>query len=304
MRPCSIRTTGAPRAAACGRNREPARACADDTEVRRQRRGAHGCCFAFTYLTTTGTSANSPRMMKPATSRGVASACTSKPEMAVEASGRETRLIGGALGIDHGVEAGAEEGENEAARNDAQRRCRNEQGRTNAGERRHQIDEPERNERHEPQEQQIAERVLTKTHHQLVDGRPGATDQDFADGPARDQKDDGAADRRTDHRAERAHKGAEQNTAGDGEHERARDRKRNDRDVEQHIGREGRTTVLGNDPLNRGVVSHQQLERELAIEPQGKNEDQPRHHDRERQEAPRAKRTNQWLRMLAGFGGH
>ena len=82
--------------------------------------------------------------------------------------------------------------------------CCDEQGGTNAGERWDEIDEPERNDGHEPQEQQITERVPTKTRHQLVDGRPGAADQDFADGPARDQKNDGAADCCTDDRAKRA----------------------------------------------------------------------------------------------------
>jgi hypothetical protein len=62
--------------------------------------------------------------------------------------------------------------------------------------------------------------------------------------------------------------------------------------------------VLGDNLLNRGVVSHQRLERELVMEPQDENEDQTRHHDRERYKAPRAQRMDQRLRMLAGFGGH
>jgi hypothetical protein len=62
--------------------------------------------------------------------------------------------------------------------------------------------------------------------------------------------------------------------------------------------------MLGNDPLNRGVVSHQRLERELAIEAQRKKDDQTRHDDRERQKPSRAQWADQRLRMLMGFGGH
>src|SRR6266511_3672409 len=81
-------------------------------------------------------------------------------EPAVGAAGREAGLIGGLLRGDHAVEAGAEEGKYEGRRDDAERGCRGESGKPNPDQRRNEVDDPERKDRHQPQKQQITESVF------------------------------------------------------------------------------------------------------------------------------------------------
>ena len=71
-----------------------------------------------------------------------------------------------------------------------------------AEQRRREIDQPERKHRHQPQEQQIAERIGAKAVRELRRERTGAPRQAFAARAARDQEDD-ASRRRARRRSPR-----------------------------------------------------------------------------------------------------
>jgi hypothetical protein len=62
--------------------------------------------------------------------------------------------------------------------------------------------------------------------------------------------------------------------------------------------------VLGDEPFDGGVVSHQLLERELAVEARGEYDRDRCGNDDERQEAPKTVGTVHHLGIWAGFGGH
>ena len=118
---------------------------------------------ARSRFTTTGTSARTPSAASAASSSGVSGGMHVKFEPAIGAPGREAGSVGGLLRDDHAVEAGADEGEDEGRGNDAERGRRGEGREPDAEQRRNEIDEPERKDRHQPQEQQIAESVGAKT---------------------------------------------------------------------------------------------------------------------------------------------
>ena len=95
-------------------------------------------------------------------------------EPAIGAAGRETRLVGVELRRQHAVEAGAGKCEGEGRRDDAERGRGHERQQPHAGERRHEIDQEEREHRHQPQEQEIAEGVLAEALREPLSDRTGA----------------------------------------------------------------------------------------------------------------------------------
>ena len=104
--------------------------------------------------------------------------------------------------------------------------------------RRHQIDQPERKDRHQPQEQQIAEGVGAKALRQLLRQRPGPAHEMLAERAPGDQEDADRADGRAHQRRRPAEDGAEQDAADHGEIEPDRQRQRDRRDIERDIGRD------------------------------------------------------------------
>ena len=89
-------------------------------------------------------SASTPSATSAAISCGVIAAAEIEIEPQLGAACRETRAIRGLLRRDHAVEPGADEGERERRRNDAERRRRDERRKPHAGQRRDQIDDKER----------------------------------------------------------------------------------------------------------------------------------------------------------------
>src|SRR5215831_9445271 len=71
-------------------------------------------------------------------------------EPAIGAARREAGLVGGLLRGDHAVEAGADEGKREGDGDDAERGRRHEGRERDPAQRRNEVDEPERKDRHQP----------------------------------------------------------------------------------------------------------------------------------------------------------
>ena len=86
-----------------------------------------------------------------------------------------------------------------------------------AEERRHDVDQPEREDRDQAQHQEVAQRVAAKAFLHAPDAGPGLGAQGIAERGPGDQEDDGGADGGTDQDEERAGHDAEQKAAGDGE---------------------------------------------------------------------------------------
>src|SRR5215472_5934071 len=145
-------------------------------------------------------------------------------EPAVGPSRREARLVGGLLRGDHAVEAGADEGKCEGGGNHAQRRRRHEGRERDPAQRRNEVDEPERKNRHQSQKQQVVEGVGAKALRHLFRQPSRPAHEEFADRALGDQEDANGSDRRAHRRRRAAENGAEQNSAGDREINADRDR--------------------------------------------------------------------------------
>ena len=74
--------------------------------------------------------------------------------------------------------------------------------------------------------------------------------------------------------ASAAEHGAEQDAAGDREIDAARKRERDHRDIERDVARQRGELVRGDERVERRVMAHQRLERELPV-PADRNHDRP-----------------------------
>ena len=79
--------------------------------------------------------------------------------------------------------------------------------------RRHQIDEPERKDRHQPQKQQIAEGVVAKALRELLRQRTGPAHEMFAERALGDQEDADRSGGRAHQRRRAPEERAEQDSA-------------------------------------------------------------------------------------------
>jgi hypothetical protein len=76
--------------------------------------------------------------------------------------------------VERGSETVSEIGEHEGRRHHADRGCTNISEKPHAKQRRSEIDEPEREERHEAEEEQVAEALLLEAGAKLLHARAGA----------------------------------------------------------------------------------------------------------------------------------
>ena len=174
--------------------------------------------------------------------------------------------------------------------------------------RRNQIDQPERKDRHQPQEQQIAEGVGAKALRQLLRQRPRPAHEMLAERALGDQKDADRADRRAHQRRRPAEDGAEQDSADHREIEPDRHRQRDHHDIERDIGRH-RGHLVPRDEVPQGlVVAGQRLERQLPVPAHG---DDHARHDHDHDQRTRARRSENFALSGAtaegdgsSLGGH
>ena len=225
-------------------------------------------------------------------------------EMAVAGSGGEAGSERRAFGADHAVEALAHERIGEGSRNDPERGCSEEGDEPDADQRGREIHQPERKDRDEAQEQQIAECIRAESIGDALRARAGAAHQRFPARAARNGKDDGGAGGAAGNRREPAHEPAEQNAAANREHGRARDRERRNRDVERHERGDGRGVMLGHERVDAGAVPYQGLERQLPVPAHGQDQGHHHHDDRKRQKSsqpnrPGSRRAGAWDRDLS-----
>src|SRR5262245_2842797 len=130
-------------------------------------------------------------------------------EPAIGAPRRQARPIDGLLGDDHAVEARAQESKHEGGGNDPEEGSRGEGREPDAEQRRNQIDEPERKDRHQPQEQEVVEGVRAETVGELLRQRTRAAHEMLTERALGDEKDANRSDRRPDQRRRTPEAGAE-----------------------------------------------------------------------------------------------
>ena len=126
------------------------------------------------------------------------------------------------------------------------------------------IDEPEWKDRHQPQEQEVAEGVRAKALRELRRHRPGAAHQVLAERALRDQEDADRADGRADQRGGAAEHGAEQDAARHGEEETARNGQRHHDNIERDIGGKRTHNVPIDEIAQNGVLVSERLERQKS----------------------------------------
>src|SRR6266481_3588818 len=207
-------------------------------------------------------------------------------EATIRASRRQARPVGGLLRGDHAVEPSADKRKYEGCRNHAKRGRRREGAEAHTGERRNEIDHPERKDRHQTQKQKVAERVGAKAFGQSLGQRTGAAHEVLADGALGDQENANRTDRRAHRRRRPTENDTEENSAGDGEKRTDRNRERDRRNVERDIRRKRREFVRGDEVAQRVVVTGERLERELAMQAHREHGDRCRDDHNERNEAP------------------
>src|SRR5882757_8463605 len=115
--------------------------------------------------------------------------------------------------VEQQAEARADAGIDERRRDDADQRRQRVGAKPHAEQRRHDIDQPEREYRHQPQEQQVAEAVAAKTILETRQCRAGAVVEEIVEGGAGGQEHRDRAQRGADHRQDGAHPDAEQEAA-------------------------------------------------------------------------------------------
>src|SRR5262245_23891850 len=228
-------------------------------------------------------------------------------EPAIGASRRQAGLIGGLLGLDHAVETRAQESEDEGGGNDPERGSGSEGRERHPEHRRNQIDEPERKDRHQPQEQKVVEGVRAEAVGELLRQRTGTAHEMLPQRAPRDEKDANRSDRGAHQRRRTSVDRAEQNSADHGEIESDRHRQRGRRDIERNVGRYRRDFVCGDELLESVVVSDEHLERDLAVPAQGHGGDRDDRDREQRDEAPRRQLTAGGARARRGrvfLGNH
>src|SRR4051794_26351457 len=123
--------------------------------------------------------------------------------------------IGGLAALEQRADAVADAGIDERAGDDADEGRRDEDAERHAEHGGGEVDQPEREDRHEPQDEEIAEGVLLEPGLELAQPRAGAGAQRVAEGAARGEEEPGAAERRAEHRPEGAAERAEEEPGGD-----------------------------------------------------------------------------------------
>src|SRR5262245_14268117 len=230
-------------------------------------------------------------------------------EPAIRAPRRQARPIGGLLRVDHAVEARTQESEDEGGGNDPNRRGRGEGREGDAEQRRNQIDQPERKDRHQPQEQKVVEGVRAEPVGELFRQRARPLHEMLAERALGDEKDANRSDRRADQRRRTPEDGAEQNSADHREIESDRHRQRSRRDVERNVGRYRRDFVCRDELPQSVVVAHEHLEGDLAVPAQGHGGDRDDRDHEERNEAPQREltacgaRARRWRIFLGDHDG-
>src|SRR6266568_4419528 len=211
-------------------------------------------------------------------------------QVAVGRSGGEAVPKRRTLGADHAVEPFTDQRIGEGSGNDPERGRADERGKAHADERGSQVDQPERKNRDQAKEQQIAEGVGAQSIGDVLRAGSGATHQGFAARGARDAKDDGSARGSPHDGGKAARQPSEQDAAANGEYGRARDRQGRDRNVERHERGDGGRIMVGHERIDTGTVPNQRLERQLPM-PTHRQDHGHRHHDcGKRQETTQPKR--------------
>src|SRR5262249_12788171 len=111
------------------------------------------------------------------------------------------------------AETRSDAGEDERARDDPDEGANDEGGEAHAEERRRQVDEPERKQRHQAQHEHVAELVLAEARLQLLQERAGAGAQEIPEDGLGEDENDRGAERRGDQVADPAPPGPEQEPA-------------------------------------------------------------------------------------------
>src|SRR5262249_59991446 len=129
---------------------------------------------------------------------------------------------------------------------------RKEGGEANAAQGRDKMAQPEREDWHEPQEQQIAERVGAKSASKLAGQRSRPAQQVLADRALGDQENEDRANGGADKGRDPAEHGPEQDPADQGEKQPHRNRQGDYDDIKRNIGRHGGDVVHRNE-LPQGI---------------------------------------------------
>jgi hypothetical protein len=155
------------------------------------------------------------------------------------------------LRFERGAEARPEIGEDERAGQDADRCRRHVRQEPHPEQRRAEIDEPEREERHQAEEEKVAEAFLLEAGAQLLRARTCTLGEKIAERRSGDEKNDGGAGRRCRPGERRADDSAEHEAARHGERARARKGDGHGSGIDDEIGCRRSDRVAGDEAQKR-----------------------------------------------------
>src|SRR6185312_9645027 len=180
--------------------------------------------------------------------------------------------------------------------NDSERRCPRKREQAHTSGRGHEIDEPERKKRAEPQEQHVAERIGAEIMCKCLRTRADLAQEVLAKRASCNKKNADRPQGRAGDRSSASQKRAEQNTTDQCKKGADRQGERDKRRIKSHKGDHRSCQMAGDERAQHFVVARQRLERELPMP--SRREDNKRN---ERNSAERRKPPQ--IRPLKFAGG-